>query len=192
MLISWQVQLGCATHLQVQPMMNSTTTDILFKFQLYIFFYIFQEVAQAKAKDSFTRISQINHLGSFIHIFTDSPSHFVFEPLAFLGPNITPMYDTQAPLKDFGVRLTIHMWNQELRSKVLEHLRSLSNFAASNIQNDDVNVMPYNELKLICDKAVLLKHLIRRLLMVFILLKFILQIIYLKYLFLFPVCVNKK
>ena len=76
MLISWQVQLGCATHLQVQPMMNSTTTDILFKFQLYIFFYIFQEVAQAKAKDSFTRISQINHLGSFIHIFTDSFAFF--------------------------------------------------------------------------------------------------------------------
>ena len=108
----------------------------------------------------------MNHLGSLIGIFTDSPSlfsrrRFFFEPLALLGPNIALVHEPEAPIKGFGIRLTIQMWNQELRSKVLEHLRSLPSFASYNIHEDDVTVMPFNELKLICDPLKCLLYSIR-------------------------------
>ena len=43
------------------------------------------------------------------------------------------------------------MWNQDLRSKVLERLRSLPSLSNVIIHEDDVCVMPYEEVQLICD-----------------------------------------
>jgi len=45
------------------------------------------------------------------------------------------------------------MWNLELRSKVLERLKSLPNLANMNIQEDDVCVIPFEEVKLLCDPS---------------------------------------
>ena len=45
------------------------------------------------------------------------------------------------------------MWNPELRSRVLKHLQTLPDLVDINIHEDDVTVMPYKELKLICDPS---------------------------------------
>jgi len=41
------------------------------------------------------------------------------------------------------------MWDQELRSKVLERLRSLPSLKANEIKEDDVHVMSYEEVQLV-------------------------------------------
>ena len=95
------------------------------------------------------KVSYKNHI---ITIFTDSgeksPHQFYFQPLVFLDPKST-VRESNAFLKQELVRFSVQMWNQELRSKVLERLRSLPALNNLIIQEDDVNVMPYEEVQLI-------------------------------------------
>ncbi len=100
---------------------------------------------------SISRISQINHLGSIIGIFSYS-GRFFFEPFVLLDPMVV-VNETQGLSKRFNVRLTIQMWNPELRSRVLKHLQTLPALAGINIHEDDVTVMPFKELKLISDPS---------------------------------------
>ena len=108
------------------------------------------------SKPSLTQIAKVKYLNFLVGIFTDSsewnPSRFFFQPVVLLDPEIT-VHQTQGLLKQDYLRLTIQMWNLELRSKVLERLKSLPNFANLNIQEDDVCVMPFEEVKLLYDPS---------------------------------------
>lgn len=92
----------------------------------------------------------------FIRKITDneaSPTsrRFYFEPLAFLDPKSIVVTKSHDGLFNQGfVRLTVQMWNAELRSKVLDRLRSLPSFNKDDIQEDDVCVMPFEDVKLVC------------------------------------------
>ena len=79
------------------------------------------------SKPSLTLIAKVKYLNFLVGIFTDSsewnPSRFFFQPVVLLDPKIT-VNQTQGLLKQDYLRLTIQMWNLELRSKVLERLKS--------------------------------------------------------------------
>lgn len=45
------------------------------------------------------------------------------------------------------------MWNDEVCSKVLERLRSLPTLQSVQIEEEDVCVMPFEEVQLVCRKA---------------------------------------
>jgi len=105
-------------------------------------------------KPSMVQIAQVNHHNFLIRIFTDSseenPRRFFFEPVVLLDPK-SIIAESFGFLKQDFIRFTIKMWNQDLRSKVLERLRSLPSLANVIIQEDDVCVMPYEEVQLVCD-----------------------------------------
>ncbi len=119
-------------------------------------------IDQPYSKPSLTQIAKINYLDFLIGIFTDAseknPNRFFFEPVVLLEPKITA-HQTHGLLLSGDHKnqnylcLTIHMWSLELRSKVLGRLKSLPNLTNLNIQEDDVCVVPYKEVKLLCDPS---------------------------------------
>lgn len=92
-------------------------------------------------------ITKVSYRDYFVRIYTDSkkPGRFYFDPIVQLDPK-SIVHESHALLKQEIVRFTLQMWNEDLRSKVLRRLRHLFNV---NIQEDDVHVMPYEELQLI-------------------------------------------
>lgn len=74
---------------------------------------------------------------------------FYFEPLVSLDPN-SIIDKTHAFLKQEFVRITIQMWNAEVRVKVLERLRSMPQFSHLKLRDDDICVMPYEDVQLVC------------------------------------------
>ena len=99
------------------------------------------------------QVAKVSFENFIITIFTDtekerSPRQFYFEPLVILDSHniITESNDF---LKQEFVRFTVKMWNQEMRSKVLNRLRSLPSLNSLVIQEDDVHVMPYKEVQLL-------------------------------------------
>jgi len=119
-------------------------------------------IDQPYSKPSLTQIAKINYLDFLIGIFTDAseknPNRFFFEPVVLLEPKITA-HQTHGLLLSGDHKnqnylcLTIHMWSLELRSKVLGRLKSLPNLTNLNIQEDDVCVIPFEEVKLLCDPS---------------------------------------
>jgi len=79
------------------------------------------------------------------------PRQFFFQPIVQLDPtsiSIEPPSDKL--VKEKFVRVDIIMWTEDLRSKVLDHLRSLPCLSnSSTIQLDDISVIPYEDLKLV-------------------------------------------
>ena len=45
------------------------------------------------------------------------------------------------------------MWNEQVRSKVLERLRSLPALQSVQIEEEDICVMPFEEVQLVCRKS---------------------------------------
>ena len=79
------------------------------------------------------------------------PRRFFFEPLVFLDPkSIVSNSCSHGSLKQDFVRITIQMWNLEIRSKVLERLRSLKSMKNIEIEEEDICVMPFEDVQLVC------------------------------------------
>lgn len=101
-------------------------------------------------------ITKVSYKKLLIGIFTDSDNEvnnsarrFYFEPIVILDPKGI-FNESEGFLKRDFVRFTIQMWNQELRSKVLERLLTIPTLIGSNkIQEEDVCVMPYEEVQLV-------------------------------------------
>ena len=86
-----------------------------------------------------------------IKIFTEATNEksktsprFFFEPTVVLDPK-SVIIQSQELFKEDVVRFSIQMWNQDIRSKVLDRLR-LKN---SEVDEDDVRVMPYEDVQLV-------------------------------------------
>jgi len=94
-------------------------------------------------------VGVLSHGEFTIKIFTDSEKsktcpRFFFEPMVVLDPN-TVIIQSQRLFKEDVVRFSIQMWNQEIRSKVLELLR----LDHPETKEKDVRVMPYEEVQLV-------------------------------------------
>lgn len=100
-------------------------------------------------------VSKIRYQGALIRIYTKKdynekkPQRFFFEPFVFLDPN-TIISKFKGFYKQKCISFKIQMWNTQVRSMVLKHLRSLPNLSNAIIEEDDVCVMPYEEVKLVC------------------------------------------
>ena len=78
-----------------------------------------------------------------------SPHRFFFEPMVLLDlDSITS--ESHVIFKQEFVRFTIQMWTTELRSRILDRLRTLpSLWHLMDIQEDDISVMPYENIQLV-------------------------------------------
>ena len=100
-------------------------------------------------------IVKVKYHNQLIKIFSNSlekkPLQFFFEPLIHLDPKtIMTMSHSRESVKQNILQFTIQMWNDELRLKVLERLRSLETFQNVKIGEEDVCVIPFEEVQLIC------------------------------------------
>lgn len=105
-------------------------------------------------------VSKLTYKNVDIDIFMDDTQtneqtkpRFFFEPMVQLDPTTISIESSSDKLfKDKFVRVEILMWTEELRSKVLDRLRSLPKFSNNNsftIQLDDISVMHYEEIQLV-------------------------------------------
>ncbi len=105
----------------------------------------------AAAPSPFTPIAQVKYKHFLIKIFAldQHPRQFYFEPLVLLDPSSIVLMK-QGFFKSDVLRLTIEMWNEELRCKVLERLRQLDILRDVKIEKDDICIMPFEEVQLVC------------------------------------------
>ncbi len=98
------------------------------------------------------QVTKVSYKNFIITVFTDSveksPRQFYFQPLVLLDPK-SVVQESNTFLKEEFVRFSVQMWNQELRSKVLEGLRSLPSMSKVMIREDDVYIMPFKKVRLI-------------------------------------------
>lgn len=109
----------------------------------------------AKNQDTIAQIATVNYRGLIIRIFMEITNEnknlhrFFFEPMVLLDlDSITS--ESHVIFKQEFVRFTIQMWTTELRSRVLDRLRTLpSLWHLMDIQEDDISVMPYENVQLV-------------------------------------------
>ena len=53
-------------------------------------------------------------------------------------------------LKQYFARITIQMWNAEMRDKVLERPRSTPGLSHLKLREDDICFMPHEDVQLVC------------------------------------------
>jgi len=105
-------------------------------------------------------IAKISYRDLLIGIFTTKdlkekqPRRFYFEPLVFLDPK-SIINESHGFLKQDFIRFTIQMWNPEIRSKILERLETLPNLGHLKISEEDICVMPYEDVQLISNSGAL-------------------------------------
>jgi len=111
-----------------------------------------KEGAIEEEKVSMVPIGKVSYHNVLIGIFTDSsekiPRRFFFEPVVLLDPKSIAC-QTHQLFKQEVVRFSIEMWNSELRSKVRDRVQSLPTFKHLEIHDDDIFVMPYEEVQLV-------------------------------------------
>lgn len=97
---------------------------------------------------SIVEIAKVSYRDFSVGIYTDSCTRrFYFDPIVLLDPK-TIFNESHEFFKQDYVRFTIQMWNSEIRSKVLHRLRSLPNYKDLNIDEDDISVLPFEEVYL--------------------------------------------
>lgn len=98
-------------------------------------------------------IAKVRYRHLLVKIFSGSsdsnPRQFFFEPLVLLDPKSIVSRSHGSFNQNF-IRFTLQMWNEDLRSKVLERLRSLESLGDVKIGEEDVCVMPFKEVQLVC------------------------------------------
>jgi len=99
-------------------------------------------------------VTKVRYQDLLIKIFSHSsldnnPRHFFFEPLVLLDPK-SIVDKSPKTFKQAFIQFTIRMWNDKLRIKVLERLRSLKSLQDVPIEEDDVCVLPFEEVLLVC------------------------------------------
>lgn len=116
--------------------------------------------SRSEAPSHLIEIDKVSYRDFLIWIFiqkdfiNESTSRrFYFEPLAFLDPKSIYVSKSHGLFNQDSIRLTIQMWNAELRSKVLDRLRSLPSYKNDDIQEDDVCVLPFQNVELVCKKG---------------------------------------
>ena len=101
------------------------------------------------------QIARMKFRDQLVKIFSDSlleknPRQFFFEPLVLLDPKtIVIKHHSLGSFKQDFIQITIQMWNEELRSKVLERLRSMKTLNNVEIEEEDVCVLPFKEAQLV-------------------------------------------
>ena len=105
------------------------------------------------------QVGKVKYHDLLVRIFSDSldrndknPRQFFFEPIVLLDPS-SIVNKAHGFFKSDFIQFTIQMWNEELRVKVLERLRSIKSLQNVEIDEDDVCVMPYEEVQLVCKSA---------------------------------------
>jgi len=102
-------------------------------------------------KDRLVEVAQVNYRDFFTKIFIDSINpirHFFFEPIVQLDRKHIVIENYNLFQQDV-LRFTVQMWNQELHSKVLEHLRSIPELGGKKIREGDVYVLPFENINLV-------------------------------------------
>jgi len=101
-------------------------------------------------------VAKVRFHDLLIRIYSDSLDsirrQFFFEPLVLLDPKsiVSKLHNS---LQQNYIQITIQMWNDEVRSKVLERLRSLPTLQRVQIEEEDICVMPFEEVQLVCRKS---------------------------------------
>jgi len=97
-------------------------------------------------------LAKVSYNNILISIFTESseknPRRFFFEPIVLLDPK-TISCQTHQLFHQEVVRFSVRMWNSEIRSKVRDRVQSLPTFEDLKINDDDILVMPYEEVQLV-------------------------------------------
>ncbi len=111
-----------------------------------------------KSPTSFTSQSSIFQIASvkfrhqLIKVFSNSmdsqPRLFYFEPLVLLNPKSIIKKSHGSFQRDY-IQITIQMWNEKVRSKVLERLRCLESLQNVKFGEDDICVMPFEDVQLV-------------------------------------------
>lgn len=107
--------------------------------------------SSAVGVEPIVEIAKVNFKNFFITIFTEdvrNPKRFFFQPLVLLDPK-SIISESHGFLQQDVIRLTIQMWNPEIRSKVLDRLRSLPSLSNVNVHEDDIYVLPFEEVQLV-------------------------------------------
>ncbi len=111
---------------------------------------------QEAASSPVFEVAKVRYLDLLIRIFSDSLDsnrrQFFFEPLVLLDPK-SIVSKSSGSLKQNFIQITIQMWNEQVRSKVLERLRSLPALQSVQIEEEDICVMPFEEVQLVCRKS---------------------------------------
>lgn len=100
-------------------------------------------------------IAKVKFRDQLVKIFSDSlleknPRQFFFEPVVLLDPKtIVSKHHSLGTFKQDFIQITIQMWDDELRSKVLERLRSMKPLKNIEIEEEDVCVLPFKEAQLV-------------------------------------------
>ena len=101
-------------------------------------------------------VAKVRFHDLLIRIYSDSLDsirrQFFFEPLVLLDPK-SIVSKLHSSLELNNIQITIQMWNDEVRSKVLERLRSLPTLQRVQIEEEDICVMPFEEVQLVCRKS---------------------------------------
>ncbi len=96
-------------------------------------------------------IAKVSYRDFSVGIYTDSNEgirrRFYFDPIVLLDPN-TIVNESHEFLRQDYVRFTIQMWNPDIRSKVLERVKSLPDYKNLEIHEDDISVIPFEEVSL--------------------------------------------
>lgn len=110
-----------------------------------------QTNSNASPSSALSYIAKVKYHHQLIKIYSDSSEkiQFFFEPLVLLDPKSILSKSHSRGSVNF-IQLTIQMWNESLRFKVLERLRSLETFQNVKIEEEDICVIPFDEVQLIC------------------------------------------
>jgi len=118
--------------------------------------------AKSTSKEPFVEeVATVSYNGIIVRIYSDSHSQrkdrcFFFEPVVFLEPDSIEREFNKLLQQDL-VRFKIKMWDAEIHSKVLETLRSSPSLTDLEINEEDVHVMPFEEVQLVVNKGSILK-----------------------------------
>jgi len=111
-------------------------------------------IPQTEKEEQLIQVAEVFYHDFVVPIFTifgegKSTPQFYFHPLVLLDPKSIIVNKSSGCFKQEFVRVTVQMWNQELRSKVLERLRSVPSLKCNEIKEEDVKVMRYEEVQLV-------------------------------------------
>jgi len=102
---------------------------------------------------SIYEVAKVTFRDFIITIYTDSDSimrvqrRFFFEPIVLMDTKSITHISDELRNRDY-VRFTIQMWNEEVRSTIQARLRSMRRFKGVDIQEEDIYVMPFKEVRL--------------------------------------------
>jgi len=102
-------------------------------------------------KERLVEITSVSYRDFSIKIFIDSldpRQRFFFEPIVLLDRKHIAI-ETYDLFQQDVIRFTVQMWTQELHLKVLERLKSIPEFRDEKIDEDDIHVLPFDEVHLV-------------------------------------------